>query len=161
VSLGEWLARAIWVTALCLLAAWVLMVSYQIFTKTALTTVASSVGGSVPFVAAWINSGADLAVFIFGFAWMFLLSAIMSTLMFGKERRLSIQFLVSLALTLTGSALLALVNAAGVNLANPGMFASAFAVLFGNAFFAVFYLALPFIFMLAIDLRALKKRKIR
>jgi len=155
------LARAIWVTALCLLAAWVFMVSYQIFTKTALITVASSLGGSVPFVAAWINSETDLAVFIFGFAWMFLLSAFMSTLMFGKERRLFIQFLVSLALTLTGSALLALVKAAGVDLSNPGMFASAFAVLFGNAFFAVFYLALPFIFMMAIDLRALQKRKSR
>jgi hypothetical protein len=156
-----WLARAIWVTALCLLAAWVLMVSYQIFTKTALTTVASSLGGSVPLVAAWIYSGADLAVFIFGFAWMFLLSSIMSTLIFGKERRLSIQFLVSLALTLTGSALLGLVKTVGVDLSNPSMFASVFAGLFGNAFFAFFYLALPFIFMLAIDLRVLTKRKSR
>ena len=82
---------------------------------------------------------------------MFVLSAIVQSLMFGKERRLSIQFLVSLGLTVAGSVFLALLGGVGVNLSDPNMLSGPFTWLFGNAFFASFYLALPFIFMLALD----------
>jgi hypothetical protein len=152
-------ARSIPRKVIYLVLAWILMVSYQIFTKSALTTFASSLSGSVPLLAAWINSNADLAIFICSFAWMFVLSALVSIIMFGRERRLTIQFLVSLALTLTGSALLGLLNLAGLNLSNPNVVSSPFTLLFGNVFFAFFYLALPFIFMVAVDLRIMKIRK--
>jgi hypothetical protein len=153
------LARAIIVTAVYLIIAWVLMVSYQIFTQTALASVAVGLSGSMPLVASWLSSSSALAVFICGFAWMFVLSAMVSTLMFGRERRLSIQFLVSLVLTLAGSTLLGVLGEVGLDLSNPTMFSGACTWLFGNAFFAVFYLALPFIFMLVLDIRALRKRK--
>jgi hypothetical protein len=142
-----------------LVLAWILMVSYQIFTKSALTTFASSLNGSVPLLASWINSNADLAIFMCSFAWMFVLSALVSIIMYGRERRLTIQFIVSLALTLTGSTLLGLLNLAGLNLSNPNFVSSPFTLLFGNVFFAFFYLALPFIFMVAVDLRIMKIRK--
>jgi hypothetical protein len=153
------LARAIIVTAVYLIIAWVLMVSYQIFTQTALASVAVGLSGSVPLVASWLSSSSALAVFICGFAWMFVLSAVVSTLMFGRERRLSIQFLVSLVLTLAGSTLLGALGEMGLDLSNPTVFSGSCTWLFGNAFFAGFYLALPFIFMLALDIRALRKRK--
>jgi hypothetical protein len=79
--------------------------------------------------------------------------------MFGKERRLTIQFLVSLALTLTGSALLGLLNVAGLELSNLSVLSQPFTLLFGNVFFAFFYLSLPFVFMLAVDLGLMKIRK--
>ena len=150
------MARPIIVTAVYLIIAWTLMVSYQIFTQTALASVAVGLSGSVPLVASWLSSSPGSAVFICGFAWMFVLSAMISTLMFGRERRLSIQFLVSLVLTLAGSTLLGIL---GLDLSDPKMFSGQFAWLFSNAFFAAFYLALPFIFMLALDIRALKKHK--
>jgi hypothetical protein len=153
------LARKIIVTALYLTIAWTLMVSYQIFTPTALASVAVGLSGSVPMVASWLSSSADLAVFICGFAWMFVLSAMVSTLMFGKERRLSIQFLVSLVLTLAGSTLLGVLGGVELNLSDPSKLSGPFTWIFGNSFFAGFYLALPFIFMLALDVRALQKRK--
>ena len=153
------MARPIIVTAVYLIIAWTLMVSYQIFTQTALASVAVSLSGSVPMVASWLRSSSDLAVFICGFAWMFVLSAMVSTLMFGRERRLSIQFLVSLVLTLAGSTLLGALGYVDLNLSDPNMFSGPFTWLFGNAIFAGFYLALPFIFMLALDIRALRKRK--
>ncbi len=131
------------------------MVSYQIFTRTALSTVATF----VPVLASSISSGVDLAVFIFSFAWMFVLSAIISSLMFGKERRVSVQFLVSLGLTLLGSGLLELFKGAGLDLSNPGVLTFPLAGLFGNSLFAIFYLMLPFIFMIVIDLRSIVKRK--
>ncbi|HEX7483476.1 MAG TPA: hypothetical protein VF350_08415 [Candidatus Bathyarchaeia archaeon] len=153
------MARSLPRKVIYLILAWVLVVSYQIFTQSALTTVASSIGGLTPGLASFINSKAELATFICSFAWMFVLSALISILMFGKERRLTIQFLVSLALTLTGSALLGLLNGAGLDLSNPNVLFHPFTLLFSNAFFAFFYLALPFIFMVAVDLGFMKIRK--
>jgi hypothetical protein len=79
--------------------------------------------------------------------------------MFGRERRLTIQFIVSLVLTLTGSALLGLLHIAGIDLSNPTVLSRPFTLLFGNVFFAFFYLALPFIFMVAVDLGLMKIKK--
>lgn len=153
------MARSIAHKAVYLVLAWVLMVSYQIFTQSALTTVTSSLGSSVPSLASLLSSKADLTIFICSFAWMFVLSALISIFMFGKERRLTIQFLVSLALTLTGSALLGLLNVAGLELSNLSVLSQPFTLLFGNVFFAFFYLSLPFVFMLAVDLGLMKIRK--
>ena len=148
-------ARSIALKAAYLVLAWVLMVSYQIFTRSALTTL----GSSIPILASLINSQADLAVFICSFAWMFVLSALISIVMFGKERRLTIQFLVSIGLTLTGTALLGLLHLAGLDISNPSVLSQPFTMLFGNVFFAFFYLALPFIFMVAVDLGLMKIKK--
>jgi hypothetical protein len=153
------MARPIALKALYLVLAWVLMVSYQIFTQSALTTLASFLGGSAPTIASLINSNADQTIFICSFAWMFVLSALISIIMFGKERRLTVQFIVSLALTLTGSALLGLLHIAGLDLSNPNVLSQPFTLLFGNVFFAFFYIALPFIFMLAVDLGLMKIKK--
>ena len=146
------MARTIFATVLCLVIAWALMLSYQIFSQPALTTLATSLAGSMPLVATWINSGMDSAVFVFSFAWMFVFSSIIQTLMFGNERRLTIQFLVSLGLTLLGSTLLGAIGALGLDLSAANLISSPLAALFGNVFFAVFYLALPFIVMLALDI---------
>ena len=158
-SLVTRVARPIALKAVYLILAWVLMVSYQIFTQSALTTLTSSLGGFIPALASLVNSNVNLAVFICSFAWMFVLSSLISIIMFGKERRLTIQFMVSLALTLTGSALLGLLHLVGLDLSNPSVLSQPFTLLFGNVFFAFFYLALPFIFMLAIDLGLMKIKK--
>jgi hypothetical protein len=153
------LARTIVSKAVYLVLAWVLMVSYQIFTQTALSSITFSLGGSIPALASLINSKADLTIFICSFAWMFVLSSLISILVFGRERRLTIQFTVSLALTLTGSALLGLLHLVGLDLSNPNILSQPFNQLFGNVFFAFFYLALPFIFMVAVDLGLMKIKK--
>jgi hypothetical protein len=152
-------ARSIARKAVYLVLAWVLMVSYQIFTQSALTTMTSSLSSWIPALSSLLSSKADLAVFICSFAWMFVLSALITIFMFGKERRLTVQFFVSLALTLTGSALLGLLNLAGVDPSNPSVLSQPFTLLFGNVFFAFFYLALPFVFMVAVDLGLMKIRK--
>ncbi len=153
------LVRGIVVTSVYLAIAWVLMVSYQVFTQTALTTVVSSLNISFPFLGSLLNSRIDLVVFIYAFAWVFVLSAIIPILMFGKERRIFIQFLVCLALTLTGSVLFDVLKGYGLDLSDPNLILSnSYTHLFSNVFFAVFYLSLPFIFMLAIDLRRSRKK---
>jgi hypothetical protein len=134
------------------------MVSYQVFTQTAITTLAVSMSGSSPQLAHAIMSNTNAAGFVFSFAWMFILSAMISSLMFGRERRLTIQFLVSLALTIMGSTMLGLLNSFGLDLSNPNVFSQPVTQLFGNSFFALFYLALPFIVMIGLDLQALRKK---
>jgi len=151
--------RPIYLTAAYLSIAWALMVSYQIFTQSAVASVAAALSEPAPIIAGWLSSSSAVTTFICGFAWMFVLSAIVQSLMFGKERRLSIQFLVSLALTVAGSAVLALLGDAGLDLANPVVLSGPFTAIFGNAVFGFFYLALPFIFMLVMDWRYMQKRK--
>ena len=114
------------------------MVSYQIFTQTALMTAIFSLGGFIPTLAAVINSKADLTIFICSFAWMVVPSSLISILMFGRERRPTIQFTASLTLTLTGSALLGLLHLVGLDLSNPSVLSQPFTLLFSNVFFAVF-----------------------
>jgi hypothetical protein len=77
------------------------MLSYQIFTQTALKTVADS----VPFLSSTLNSNISSAAFVFSFAWMFVLSSVISGLIFGQQKRIFIQFLIGLILTVTASAL--------------------------------------------------------
>jgi hypothetical protein len=153
--------RPIYLTAIYLIIAWALMVSYQIFTQTAVASVAAALKAPAPMIADWLSLSSSSAVvtFVCGFAWMFVLSAIAQSLMFGRERRLSIQFLVSLALTVAGSAVLELLKVAKPNIDDPNMLSSPFTAVFGNAIFATCYLALPFIFMLVMDWRYMQKRR--
>jgi hypothetical protein len=136
------------------------MVSYQIFAQNAIDTVVKAFNGVNPDVASVLSSGSGVVVFICSFAWMFVLSATVSSLMFGRERRRSVQFLVSLALTLTGTGLLYLLQSVlFVNLADPNVVSKPFLAVFNNALFSFFYLALPFIFMIAMDLHAAAKHR--
>jgi hypothetical protein len=154
------LVKAILATPVYLSVAWVLMVSYQIFTQTAVTTVVSSLGPSFPVLGIWLNSRIEMVIFIYAFAWVFVLSSIIPSLILGKERSVFVQFLVCLILTLTGFVLLDVLKGYGFDLSDSNvLFSNPFTQLFSNVFFAVFYLALPYIFMLAIDRHSRKKRK--
>ena len=153
------MARSIGVTSVYLITVWLLMFSYQVFTQTALTTVISSFRVSAP-LASWLTSRIDLAAFVVSFAWMFVLSSIISNLIFGKEKRLFIQFFISLALTVTSTILFEALKGNGLDLTNPNtVFYNIYTQVFSNAFFAFFYLCLPFIFMLFIDVRTIIKKK--
>ena len=105
-----------------------------------------------------VGARIDLAVFVCSFAWMFVLSSVISNLLFGKQRRVFIQFLISLALTVTSTVLFDALKSSGFDLTNPNnVLSNSYTQFFGNAFFAFFYLSLPYIFMLVIDLRAMSK----
>jgi hypothetical protein len=156
------MARSLTLTAALLAVAWVLMVSYQVFAKNALNAVTGALSMISPVLVSVLVSGSVVVVFVCSFAWMFVLSAVISSLMFGRERRLSVQFLVSLALTFTGTGLLYLLtNVVGVNPADPSVLTNPFLPVFNNVVFSFFYLTLPFIFMVALDLRAATKRSRR
>ena len=153
------MSRRALTTCIILTIAWLLMLSYQIFTETALTALAASLHRTSSFIASAITANINLFTFICSFAWMFVLSSIISNLIFGKQRRFSIQFLISLFLTLAATAIIGTFKTFGIDLSNPNtLLQNPLARVFNNSLFAFFYLSLPFIFMIALDLHALTRQ---
>lgn len=157
------LVRAALVTPAYLSVAWALMVSYQIFTQTAVKTVVDNLVVYAPFVGLWLNSRIDMVVFVYAFAWVFVLSSIIPTLILGKERSVFVQFLVCLGLTLLGFVLIDVFKSAyGFDLSDPVvLLAHPYMQIFSNIVFAVFYLSVPYVLMIVIDYRGKKKREQR
>ncbi|MCL5877647.1 MAG: hypothetical protein M1540_07540 [Candidatus Bathyarchaeota archaeon] len=156
------MVKAALLTPAYLSVAWALMVSYQIFTQTAVTTVVDSLAVYVPVLGLWLASRIDMVIFVYAFAWVFVLSSIIPSLILGKERSVFVQFLACLTLTLMGFVVIDILAGNGFNLADPNtVMANPYTQLFSNIFFAAFYLSLPYIFMLAIDVRGKKRRKLQ
>jgi hypothetical protein len=153
------LVRAALATPAYLSVAWALMVSYQIFTQTAVKTVVDLVNVYWPLFGGWLTLRIDMIVFVYAFAWVFVLSSIIPTLILGKERSVLVQFIVCLTLTLLGLILVDVLKGYGFDLSNPTMLlANPYTQIFNSLFFAAFYLALPYVFMIGIDIRSKKKR---
>jgi uncharacterized membrane protein len=154
------LAKAALITPAYLSIAWALMVSYQIFTETAVKTLVDSFVLYVPLLGNWLNLRIDMVVFIYAFAWVFVLSSLIPSLILGRDRGVFVQFLVCLILTLTAFVLIDVIARYGLDFTNPAVIMSnPYMGLFGNIVFAAFYLSLPYIFMVAIDLQLRKRRK--
>ena len=152
------LVKAALATPAYLSVAWILMVSYQVFTQTAVTTVVSSISTVSPFLGGWLTSRIDMVIFIYAFAWVFVLSSIIPSIILGKQRSVFVQFFVCLILTLTGFVLLDALKGYGWDFSDPAaLLANPFTQLFSNLLFAVFYLSLPYVLMLGIDLYGRKK----
>ncbi len=152
------MVRAAVVTPAYLSVAWTLMVTYEVFTQTAVTTVVSSITSIAPVLGNWLSSRIDMIIFIYAFAWVFVLSSIIPQLILGKQRSVFVQFLFCLILTLTGFILIDFLKSYGWDFSDPNtLIANPATQWFGNAYFAIFYLALPYIFMICIDFYARKK----
>ncbi|MCK4482063.1 hypothetical protein KAU55_02470, partial [Candidatus Bathyarchaeota archaeon] len=93
------MGKAALITPLYVSIAWTLMVSYQLFTQIAVSTVTTYIDVLWPSVGAWLVSRMDMLVFIHAFAWVFLLSSAIPSVILGKGRGVLIQFFVCLALT--------------------------------------------------------------
>jgi hypothetical protein len=131
------------------------MVSYQLFTQTAVTAVLGQINFYLPTASTWLSTRADMIVFIYAFAWVFVLSSVIPSAILGKERSVLVQFFVCLTLTLSAFVLLDFLETyAG----NPLQQILSYSFLFDNPIIAVFYLAVPYIFMIGVDFRARGKR---
>lgn len=153
------MVKAALATPAYLSVAWVLMVSYQIFTETAVRTVVDTIAVGFPSFGGWLLFRLDMIVFVYAFAWVFVLSSIIPSLILGKDRGVIVQFIVCLALTLTAFVLVDVLADYGFTISQEALLSNSNLQLFSNVFFASFYLSLPYIFMIAIDVRGRKKRK--
>lgn len=152
------MGKAAWATPVYISVAWTLMVSYQLFTQTAVTTVVNYTNMFWPSVGAWVASRIDMIVFIYAFAWVFLLSSAIPSIILGKERGVLIQFFVCLTLTFAAFVIQdALTSYQG----KPIDQTIRLVVLFHNPFLAVGYLLMPYLLMLMLDIRSRRKHKKR
>ena len=134
------------------------MISYQLFTETAVTAIVTQLNTVVPTIGFWLAARVDMVVIIYAFAWTFVLSSVIPSLLLGKERGVLVQFFVCLTLTFLAFALLdVLQNYAGTSLAQL----LSFSFLFNNPILAGLYLALPYIVMIGLDVRSRRKNKVK
>ncbi len=142
--------KAAFLTPLYLSLSWVLTVSYQLFTDTAVRSLAVHVNLWIPSGGAWLNSNIQTVVFIYAFTWIFVLSSVIPQALLGKERSVIIQYVVVLILTLLAFYMADILQvAAGIQVKDL-LNAS---TLLTNPILATFYLAVPYLFMIGLDIR--------
>ncbi len=150
------MGKAVFATPLYLSVAWTLMISYQLFTETAVTTLVTQFDTFVPSIGFWLASRVDMVVFVYAFAWTFVLSSVIPSLLLGKECGVLIQFFVCLTLTFLAFVLLDVMEIyAGTSLAQL----LSFAFIFSNPILAVLYLSLPYFVMIGLDVRSRRRDK--
>jgi len=149
------LGKAAIITPLYISVAWTLMTSYQLFTQTTVTTVTIYINMYLPTIGVWMASRLDTIVFIHSFAWIFLLSSAIPSLILGKERGVLAQF--GVCLTLTFMAFVVQDALAGLNGTLDQILG--LAPLFQNPLLAATYLSLPYLMMLGFDIRGKRKNK--
>jgi len=152
------LGKATIITPLYISVAWALMTTYQFFTQTTVTSVTIFIGNQLPTIGAWMASRLDMIVFIHSFAWIFLLSSAIPSLILGKERGVLVQF--GLCLTLT---FLAFVVQDAITSFDSGVMNQIFglAPVFQNPILATAYLSLPYLLMIGFDIRGKRKKEKR
>ena len=109
----------------------------------------------LPSIGAWLISRLDMIVFIHSFAWIFLLSSVIPSLILGKERGVLVQF--SVCLTLTFLAFVVQDTIAGFNGTLDQTLG--LAPLFQNPALAAAYLSLPYLLMVGFDIRGKRKKQ--
>ncbi|MDH7477321.1 MAG: hypothetical protein QHH17_02940 [Candidatus Bathyarchaeota archaeon] len=144
------------VTPLYVSVAWILLVSYQLFTQTAVSTVVSYISVVLPEIGWWMSYRIDMLVFVHAFAWIFLLSSAIPSVLLGKQRSVLIQFVVCLTLTFLAFIIQDLLKVYEIEPISQllGLY-----FLFQNPIFATLYLSTPYIFMLLLDIGLRKKRR--
>lgn len=143
------------VTPLYISVAWVLLITYQLFTQTAVSTVVSYIEMFWPQVGGWLSYRMDVMVFVHSFAWIFLLSSVIPSVLLGKYRSVLVQFAVCLMLTFLAFIIQDVLKFYELE---PLSRVFGLCVLFENLFFAVLYLSVPYISMLVLDLYLRRKR---
>jgi hypothetical protein len=144
------------VTPLYISIAWILLVSYQLFTQTAVSTVVSYITMVLPEIGWWMSYRIDMLVFVHAFAWIFLLSSVIPSVLLGKQRSVLIQFAVCLTLTFMAFIIQDLLKVYELEPINQML---SLYVVFQNPIFATLYLSTPYIFMLLLDISLRKKHR--
>jgi hypothetical protein len=149
------LGKAAILTPLYISVAWILVTSYQFFTQTTVTTVTTYLTTYLPTIGTWLASKVDIITFIHSFAWIFLLSSVIPSLLLGKERGVLVQF--GVCLTLSFLAFVIQDAIIGFN----GAFDQILGLepLFQNPVLAVAYLSIPYLLMTGFDIRGRRKQK--
>ena len=151
------LGKAAFTAPLYICVAWTLIVSYQLFTQTAVDSVVIFIDTLWPSVGSWLASRIDMVVFIHAFAWIFVLSSVIPSVILGKGRGVLVQFFLCLTIVfvafLVEDTLTAMMGRQPIyQLGNLLMWLQ-------NPILAGAYLSVPYLFMLYLDVRSKRKNK--
>jgi len=150
------LGKATLLTPVYISVAWTLMTSYQLFTQTTVGTVTTYINMVLPTVGMWMAARIDLIVFIHSFAWIFLLSSVIPSLLLGKQRGVLLQFGVCLSLAVLAN----IVQGAVIDIGQGPMDQIlGLEPLFQNPVLAASYISLPYLFMVWFDIRGKRKKE--
>lgn len=148
--------KAAILTPLYLSVSWVLTVSYQLFTQTAVETLAFNIISLSPTVSTWMSSDIEMIVFVYAFTWIFVLSSVIPSQLLGKERSVLVQYFVCLVLAFLAFSIQNLLVTYGGGQTQQLFSISTF---LGNPILAVAYLAIPYVVMLGLDIHARRQRR--
>ena len=145
-------------TPLYISVAWTLMIGYQMFTQTAVVTVVESIYRIWPSTTtAWLTSRIEMMIFIHAFAWVFVLSSVIPSVLLKKRNSVLIQFLACLML-----ALIPIWVKDNLHLYTDSQLVDqifSMSGLFNNPLFAASFLLVPYIFMLSLDIHSRVKER--
>jgi len=149
------LGKATVTAPLYVCVAWTLIISYQLFTQTAVYSVITLLNAFWPSVGSWLILRIDTVVFIHAFAWIFVLSSVIPSVILGKGRSVLVQFFLCLTLVLVAT----LVEDALKVMMEPIYQLGSVLTWLRNPILAGVYLSVPYLFMLYLDIRSRKKSK--
>jgi hypothetical protein len=158
IQLVAFVGKETWQVPLYVSVAWILMVSYQMFTETAVKSLINFINILWPFIGEWLIYRVGMIVFVSAFAWVFVLSSALPSIILGRERSVLAQFFVCLTLTFLAFIAFDSLKAYGGHVIS---YMLSFATLLENPFAALAYLSMPYIIMLVIDLQTRKRNKKR
>jgi hypothetical protein len=138
--------------------AWTLMISYQLFTQTAVSTIVELINAFWPSsISAWLYTRIETVIFVHSFAWVFVLSSVIPSLFFRKQGSVLRLFSYCLALTLISfwlrDTLPLMIESRIIEqiLTLDG--------LFSNPLFAAVFLLAPYLFMVLLDLHSRREER--
>jgi hypothetical protein len=128
------------------------------FTETAVKSLINFINILWPFIGEWLIYRVGMIVFVSAFAWVFVLSSALPSIILGRERSVLAQFFVCLTLTFLAFIAFDSLKAYGGHVIS---YMLSFATLLENPFAALAYLSMPYIIMLVIDLQTRKRNRKR
>ena len=150
------LGKAALTAPLYISIAWSLIISYQVFTLTAVYSIVRFFSGVWPSVGAFIIPRISMVTFIHAFAWIFVLSSVIPVIILGKTRSVLLQFFLCLTVTLVAVSIEdILTHLMGTA---PAAQMQSLSMWFQNPLVAGLYLSVPYVLMLYLDLRTRKKK---
>ena len=151
------MVRAALTTPLYISSVWVLLITYQMFTRVAVINVVQSMGPFFPSIQEFLMPRIDRIEFMYSFAWIWVMTSLIPSLIL-KRRSALLQFVVVLVLTF-----LAVEFESVLSFVVGGEFVEQIfrvAVWLGNPWLATLYLLSPFLVILSVDLYERRKKKL-
>lgn len=149
------LGKAALMVPLYISVAWSLIISYQLFTQTAVYSIIYFLNNLLPSTAEFLILRINIVVFIHTFAWIFVLSSVIPSMILGKGRSVLLQFFLCLTITLVAVSvedILALMIGTA-----PIAQMQTMSVWFQNPLIAGTYLSAPYLSMLYLDIHSRRK----